>query len=104
MRPENIELTNEVKKIGFMIERHSPVELRIGDTLIFYLSMGKMSRVRKDSSATPGRAISLNKVEVTDDLLRRSSYTTMRSDRVAGGGGTLTINKKLSASTQFGMG
>ncbi len=35
---EEEECTREVKKVGLMIERHTDLELRVGDTLIFYLS------------------------------------------------------------------
>ncbi len=35
MGPE-AECTNEVKKVGFVIERHADLELRLGDLLVFY--------------------------------------------------------------------
>jgi hypothetical protein len=36
----NKSLCNEVKRNGFLIDRGSPLELRSGDTLIIYVSMG----------------------------------------------------------------
>jgi hypothetical protein len=32
------DLCNEIKRIGYIRDRESPVELRIGDTLILYMS------------------------------------------------------------------
>lgn len=42
VREAQKELTNEVKKLGIMIDRHSPLELRVGDVLIFYISLGRL--------------------------------------------------------------
>lgn len=33
-------ITNEVKRTGFLIDRGSRVEVRPGDTIIVYVSMG----------------------------------------------------------------
>jgi hypothetical protein len=33
-----LELINEVKRIGFFKDRESEIELRIGDTLVLYIS------------------------------------------------------------------
>jgi hypothetical protein len=37
---ENGFLVNEVKKLGLMIDRYVDLELRIGDTLVIYISRG----------------------------------------------------------------
>jgi len=34
------ELTNELKKIGLLVDRETEVQLRVGDQLIFYFSKG----------------------------------------------------------------
>ena len=33
-----LELRNEVKRIGFFKDRESEIELRVGDTLVLYIS------------------------------------------------------------------
>jgi hypothetical protein len=35
---EHGSLRNEVKRIGYFTDRGAPLELRIGDTLLFYIS------------------------------------------------------------------
>ena len=32
------DLCNEIKRIGYIRDRESPIELRVGDTLILYMS------------------------------------------------------------------
>ena len=44
-RTENIhvdsqQIVNEVKKLGLLIDRYVDLELRIGDTLVIYISRG----------------------------------------------------------------
>ena len=34
------EIVNEVKRIGLVFDRHTPIELRIGDTFVLYISRG----------------------------------------------------------------
>lgn len=36
--PKSAELTNEVKRIGFLRDREDPVQIRVGDTFILYIS------------------------------------------------------------------
>lgn len=36
--PANSELVNEVKRIGYIRDRESELQLRVGDTLILYIS------------------------------------------------------------------
>jgi len=38
VKPACIELQNEVKRIGYIRDRERPIELRVGDTLIAYIS------------------------------------------------------------------
>lgn len=37
---EKDNITNEVKRVGFLIDRGQPLEVRPGDTVILYMSMG----------------------------------------------------------------
>jgi len=37
---ENGYLVNEVKRLGLLIDRYVDLELRIGDTLVIYISRG----------------------------------------------------------------
>lgn len=36
--PRKAELVNEVKRIGYMCDREAEIQLRLGDTLILYIS------------------------------------------------------------------
>jgi len=37
---EEVSLINEVKRLGLLIDRYVDLELRIGDTLVIYISRG----------------------------------------------------------------
>jgi hypothetical protein len=39
---DEVSLTNEVKRLGLLIDRYVDLELRIGDTLVIYISRGQM--------------------------------------------------------------
>ena len=40
VKGEREEVVNEVKRVGLVFDRHSPVQLRLGDTFVLYISRG----------------------------------------------------------------
>ncbi len=50
IRRAEAELSNEAKRLGLMIDRHCPLELRVGDLLILYISIGRNIRAKKPPS------------------------------------------------------
>lgn len=40
IKNSNAEITEEVKRMGFVYDRHRPLELRLGDAFVLYISRG----------------------------------------------------------------